>query len=67
MDTRGTFNAGRADKKLATVEKIDRSKDRRQGKAISKMNAYKHGGRSAEVRDIQDMLTYYKHMFDSLV
>ena len=31
-----------------------------EGKAISKMNAYKHGGRSAEVRDTLKAIAQYR-------
>ena len=36
------------------------------GKAISKMNAYKHGGRSMSIRAVQAIITQYKHGLSSL-
>jgi hypothetical protein len=32
------------------------------GKAVSKMNAYKHGGRSAETIEIMNIFSHYKHI-----
>ncbi len=37
------------------------------GKTISKMNAYKHGGRSAEVREINKTITQYKCRLSTLI
>ncbi|APF02782.1 TPA: hypothetical protein ACJ5DT_000962 [Legionella pneumophila] len=37
------------------------------GKAISKMNAYKHGGRSAEVREMQSQFTKWKRELSRLI
>ena len=37
------------------------------GKAVSKMNAYKHGGRSAVINEVEDMLGYCKLNLESLI
>ncbi|HBD9375920.1 TPA: hypothetical protein KLD42_002835 [Legionella pneumophila] len=39
----------------------------KEGKAITKMNAYKHGGRSAPVREIQSQFTEWKRELNRLI
>ena len=37
------------------------------GKAISKMNAFKHSGRSAEIREAYKLITEHKRMLRNLL
>lgn len=39
----------------------------KEGKAISKMNAYKHGGRSAVAREMQSQFTELKREISQLI
>ena len=38
-----------------------------EGKNISKMNAYKHGARCAEIRDIARQLTEWKRALNQII
>ena len=38
-----------------------------EGKAVSKMNAYKHGGRNAESREILRVIAQYRRLLSQVI